>query len=158
MAIDELAKPQGTWCPHCKPGRGCSLYGAHPASCQSFQCGWLANLDMPDEVRPDRSKVVLDIDSDGNRVIARCDPGHPMAWQREPIHAQLRRWSALGWERGQMVLAMTNRRLWLIAPKEDVYVGEIDPNSPFAIAERHDGSISVTIMPVVTLQTPILGS
>ena len=81
-----------------------------------------------------------------------------MAWQREPIHAQLRRWSALGWERGQMVLAMTNRRLWLIAPKEDVYVGEIDPNSPFAIAERHDGSISVTIMPVVTLQTPILGS
>lgn len=157
MAIDELAKPQGVWCKHCTPGRGCELYGTHPPSCQAFRCGWLVNADIPDSVRPDRSKVVLDIDSDGNRVIARCDPGYPLAWQRDPMHGQLRRWAAFGWEKGQTVVAMTNRRLWLITPKEDVYVGEIDPNSPFAIAERMDGSISVTVLPAVALKSAVGG-
>ena len=30
MAIEELAKPVGTWCPHCKPGRGCRIYPDRP--------------------------------------------------------------------------------------------------------------------------------
>src|SRR5262245_15487060 len=39
LRIDSLAKPVGTWCPHCKPGKGgCVIYGEHPVECQRFIC------------------------------------------------------------------------------------------------------------------------
>lgn len=153
MAIDELAKPQGVWCPHCRPGRGCDIYGAHPPTCQGFRCGWLVNQDFPAEARPDKSKVVLEIDSSGNRIIARCDPGHPLAWQRQPIYGQLKIWASRGWNAGQTVVAMTNRRLWLITPTTDIDAGEIGPYTPFAIQERNDGSIIVKVLPTIVRPT-----
>ena len=41
MAIEELAKPAGQWCRHCKPGRGCLIYDSRPAECSAFDCLWL---------------------------------------------------------------------------------------------------------------------
>lgn len=153
MSIDELGKPQGVWCSHCRPGRGCDIYGSHPPTCQGFMCGWLSNPDFPEEARPDRSKVVLEIDSGGNRIIARCDPGHPFAWQRQPIYGQLKIWAKRGWDSGQTVVAMTNRRLWLITPDADVDAGEIGPYSPFAIDEHSDGSIRIRVLPAIVRPT-----
>lgn len=153
MSIDELAKPQGVWCPHCSPGRGCDIYGTHPPTCQGFRCGWLTQSDFPDDARPDRSKVVLEIDSSGSRIIARCDPGFPFAWQREPIYGQLKGWARRGWNSRNLVVAITNRRLWLITPGADIDAGEIGPNSPFAIDERPDGSISVKVLSAIVRPT-----
>ena len=77
LRIDELEKPMGSWCPHHKAGQGCTIYGSHPQSCRNYQCLWLISPTMPDSVRPDRSKVVLEVDNNGARILARCDPASP---------------------------------------------------------------------------------
>jgi hypothetical protein len=30
MAVEALGKPAGSWCSHCKPGRGCLIYETRP--------------------------------------------------------------------------------------------------------------------------------
>lgn len=57
MAIHELEKPRGEWCPHAC-SKGCGIYSERPQSCRDFICCWLAGWFQEDE-RPDRSKVVF---------------------------------------------------------------------------------------------------
>lgn len=49
MEIEELAKPVGEWCPHCKPGKGCTIYADRPKECADFMCQWLADPILSDE-------------------------------------------------------------------------------------------------------------
>ena len=88
FAVKELAKPAGVMCAHY--GGGCGIYAARPESCRSFECVWLMDPEMPHRFRPDQTKVVLDQDAKGDRLIARCDPANPLAWRRDPMHAALR--------------------------------------------------------------------
>ena len=147
LKIEELQKPMGAWCPNFKAGSGCSVYGAHPPSCQTFQCLWLISPTMPDSARPDRCKVVLTIDDGGRRIIARADPAHPGAWRQQPLYGQLKHWAAEGWSKGRTIWAMVGRRMWLVAPGQDVDVGETDERSPLAYEQRPDGTIKVTVLP-----------
>lgn len=51
--------PDGQWCQHCRPGKGCAIYKdpAKPKVCDTFQCLWLGgSFDEGD--RPDRSKLI----------------------------------------------------------------------------------------------------
>jgi len=147
MRIDELEKPMGAWCPNFKAGVGCAIYADRPASCRGFHCMWLLHPTMPDSVRPDRCKVVLEVDHEGRRILARADPAHPGAWRQEPIYSQLKRWSQEGWRNGRTVLAMVNRQMWFLAPDRDMDLGEVDARSPFFYEQSADGRITVTIMP-----------
>jgi hypothetical protein len=149
MGIAELAKPQGVWCPHCRPGRGCGIYGAHPPSCQSFACQWLSEPGMPDIYKPDRSKVVLDTDPGGPRLIALCDPAAPVAWREEPMYSLLKGQAREKWGSPMMVLAKAGLRMWLITPKEDIDLGLVDPRSPLDVQQRPDGSAVVKVLPPV---------
>ncbi len=147
MSVDDLGKLQGVWCSYFKKGPGCSIHGSHPLSCQAFQCLWLLSPTMPDAVRPDRSKIVFSLDDEGRRIIARCDPDHPNAWRQPDIYRQLKHWSKDGWGKGRTVWAMINRHMWLIAPDQDVDVGETDPRSPFFYETAPNGRITVTVLP-----------
>ena len=147
MAIDELEKPMGAWCPHCQPGVGCKIYDERPPSCRAFKCYWLVDPTMAQNLRPDRTKVVLDQDTNGHRMIARCAPATPLAWRREPMYSGLKAWARDVWGHGGMVLAMAGRRIWIITPRQDVDIGEVDPRSPFSVEEQADGSIKVSILP-----------
>ena len=53
LAITELQKPRGTWCPDCSPGKGCNIYETRPAECRSFMCGWLTDPMLGPEWKPD---------------------------------------------------------------------------------------------------------
>ncbi len=52
--------PQGHWCKFCdKPG--CSIYGTlYQKECKSFNCGWLENDNIPDNLKPNVSGIVLE--------------------------------------------------------------------------------------------------
>jgi len=145
LAVAELEKPMGVLCAHCRPGQGCGIYLERPHACRSFQCVWLLDPEMPHRFRPDQSRVILDQDHDGRRLIARCDPANPLAWRRNPIYGALKAYAAKEWGSGRIVIAVAGRRVWLIAPREDVDVGEIDPASTLHVAERGDGSIHVRV-------------
>lgn len=81
LAVHAIAKPAGSWCPHCKPkGGGCGIYRERPGECRTFSCAWLAGL-LPEEAdRPDRLKAVLFEDASENPaerivVFAEAHPG-----------------------------------------------------------------------------------
>jgi hypothetical protein len=147
MEIKELDKPAGAWCPHFKAGAGCRIYGAHPGSCRAFQCMWLISPGMPETVRPDRCKVVLVMEDGGSNIIARADPGDPGAWRREPIHSQLRRWAADYWFKGRTIWAVVDKHTWLIAPDQDIDLGDVDNRSHTTYEQASDGTITVTVLP-----------
>lgn len=78
MGVRELNKPEHKWCEHCSIGKGCNIYSTRPASCKEFECLWLSGL-APEELRPDKSHIVLDTTSDGQKIICHIDPMYPNA-------------------------------------------------------------------------------
>jgi hypothetical protein len=148
MEITELNKPRGVWCPHRKADVGCSIHGHHPASCQGFQCQWILDPALPFKLRPDQTKVVLTSDEGGRRLVANCDPANPLAWRRDPIYAHLKGKARATWSSGHRVIAKAGKHLWLIAPDQDIDVGEIDDRVPFQIQEGPDG-VRVIVLPPI---------
>jgi hypothetical protein len=94
MAIEELEKPAGRWCQHCRPGRGCLIYADRPAECRAFSCLWLLDERFGPHWRPSQSKMVLTTSADGIQI--RCDPGFPDAWRKQPFHSEIGRLAASG--------------------------------------------------------------
>jgi hypothetical protein len=145
MAVDELKKPVGVQCLHVRAGQGCGIYETRPHACRTFACVWLMDEEMPHRFRPDQTKVVLDQDATGDWLIARCDPANPGAWRRNPIYAALKGRATDTWGTGKIVLAVAGRRTWLLTPREDVDLGEMDISGGLKVLERADGSVSVEV-------------
>jgi hypothetical protein len=145
FAVEELGKPMGVTCPHFSGG--CSIYADRPTACRSFECVWLMDPEMPHRFRPDQTKVVLDQNADGTRLIARCDPANPLAWRRNPMHAELRAYAAKTWRTGKLVLAVAGRQTWVVTPKSDIDLGELDPRSTLKVVEGADGGVTVSVSP-----------
>jgi hypothetical protein len=146
LAVDELQKPMGVLCPHVVRGAGCGIYETRPHACRTFECVWLMDPEMPHRFRPDQTKVVLDQDPEGLRLIARCDPANAQAWRRNPMYAALKAYAADNWGKGPLVLAVAGRRTWVITPREDIDLGEIDPRSGLRVVEG-SGRIEVEVTP-----------
>lgn len=83
MGVDELAKPACVWCDHADRSRGCTIYDARPKGCRDYECVWLVSQGLPSalgpELRPDRSRVMLNMSLDGTFVVAHVDPSRPHA-------------------------------------------------------------------------------
>jgi hypothetical protein len=141
LTVTELDKPGGVWCASCKPGVGCSIYEDRPPSCRDFACLWLLDATMPDELKPEHSKVVLRIESEGLRLVARCDPATPMAWQREPTYSALKRWAVRAARDGHQVMVVSGRRHWIIGPLNDLDMGESEPSTQMSFLIKPDGTL-----------------
>jgi hypothetical protein len=111
MAVEELAKPGGSWCPHCDKSSGCTVYAERPQSCRDFECVWLQSQSKPDpmpaDARPDRCKVVLDVAQHGKALIAHVDRDYPDAWRRGAIGRILSGFTA---KRGSLIVACGDHR------------------------------------------------
>jgi hypothetical protein len=92
IAVTELAKPPGAWCPHCLPAKGCGIYDSRPAGCRDFYCEWMFSEKLGPEWKPDRAKFTLMVTAT-NHLAACVDPGFPSAWRRQPYHQTLWRWA-----------------------------------------------------------------
>jgi hypothetical protein len=154
MGIRELAKPAGTWCIHCTPGRGCNIYGEHPPSCQEFACLWLVVPQIPDTLRPDASKVVLVMDAEGSRLMAHCDPADPLAWRREPVYSLLKQKARAAWNADVHVIAKAGTDYWLLSPTADLEMGRIESGSPYKIQRLINGDVVLSILPPPTAGPP----
>lgn len=63
-------KPAGVWCQHCDKGKGCRIYADRPQGCRDFMCLWKVMPDFPEELRPDKCKVMWQLTEDGTRAVA----------------------------------------------------------------------------------------
>jgi hypothetical protein len=137
MGVSALEKPGGVWCDH-RTRDGCGIYADRPHACRAFECVWLMDPEMPRKFRPDLTKVVLDQDAAGRRLIARCDPANPRAWRREPIYGALKGYAADHWAAGKIVIAVAGRQAWLVAPQQDIDLGEVGPDARLTVRESAD--------------------
>jgi hypothetical protein len=123
MAIDELAKPVSTWCPHCKPSKGCLIYANRPIECQAFSCLWLVNGQLDEHWKPSKSKFVLTTSEDGIEI--RCDPGFPDAWRKEPFRSEIREWAVSGETHDVTVVIIVGQKKILVTPNREFDLGVV---------------------------------
>lgn len=143
-------KPAGTRC-GLLCGQGCSIYPDRPEGCRVFKCFWLGSQErqgrekMPSHLRPDRTGIVLEVNTKGN-LVANCET--PSAWRREPMHSLMRRWV----REGTTVMIKAGGEASLLRADGEleplVHIG-VDPDTnenlysrtPYhgVLKERHDG-------------------
>ena len=126
MAIEALAKPVNSWCPDCRPGRGCMIYAHRPAECESFSCLWLVNDLLDERWKPNKSKFVLTTSEDGIEI--RCDPGFPDAWRKEPYGSEIREWAVSGEDNDVTVVIIIGQRMILVTPDREFDLGVVRPD------------------------------
>lgn len=125
MEIEQLAKPAGAWCRHCKPGRGCLIYADRPSECRAFSCFWLLNDRLDDSWKPNQAKFVLTTSDDGIEV--RCDPGFPEAWRKQPYQVEIRQWALAGETHDVTILVITGRRVIVVTAEREFDLGHVGP-------------------------------
>jgi hypothetical protein len=135
MAIEELAKPAGKWCRHCKPGRGCQIYDSRPGECRDFNCLWLIDQRFGAHWRPNKSKLVLTTSEDGIEV--RCDASFADAWRKEPFHREIRTLAASGEAHDVTVLVIIGERMILLTADREFDLGVVGPDQ--RIVRETDG-------------------
>jgi hypothetical protein len=97
LGVVGIAKPPGTMCWFCKPGHGgCTKYkqSDFPDECANYACLWLqtrqqGHTPLSMELRPDRSKVVIDFRKRERAYNVRCDPAYPDAWRQANVQRVL---------------------------------------------------------------------
>ena len=58
-----LEKPTNQLCPYCTIGSGCRVYEKRPSVCSGWNCGWRYLSTMSEEFRPDKSGIVIRVES-----------------------------------------------------------------------------------------------
>lgn len=125
VAVPEIEKPRGTWCPYCLRGKGCRIYADRPDGCRTFLCGWLTNPRFGPEWKPNRSKIVITVGLDGNSLNFRCDPGFPEAWRKEPYYSQIKSLAAIAVRHDGMICVYNGRNLLVVSPEAEFTLGEV---------------------------------
>jgi len=126
MAIEELAKPVNSWCRHCRPRNGCTIYVDRPAECRTFSCLWLVNDLLDERWKPNKSKFVLTTSEDGIEV--RCDSGFPDAWRKEPYRTEILKWAISGETNDVTVVVVVGQRMILVTPDREFDLGIVGPD------------------------------
>ena len=144
MAIEQLDKPAGRWCPHCDPGRGCLVHANRPDECQSFSCMWLVNELLDERWKPNRSKLVLTTSDDGIEV--RCDPGFPDAWRKEPFGSEIREWALSGEAHDVTVVVIVGQNVTLITSEREFDLGIVRANERIVRELQGTRVVGVTVV------------
>jgi len=132
MGIGALDKPQGQWCAHCQPGKGCGIYLDRPQECRQFNCLWLTDERLGEEWYPKKSRMVLTHEAD--RIVARVDPGTPDAWRKPPYFAALNRMMQQDLAQGRLVYAAINRHYILLLPDRQEDLGPLGEGDEVELA------------------------
>lgn len=150
MAIEALAKPAGSWCPHCGSGRGCVIYPTRPAECRDYSCLWLLDDRLDQRWKPSRSKLVLTTSQDGIEI--RCDPGFPNAWREQPFRGQIQAWAASGALHDVTVLVIVGQKMILVTPDREFDLGVVRPDQRIVREISGQQVVGVTVMDAADLE------
>jgi len=56
----------GSPCHYVNINKGCTIYNDRPKMCHNFNCEWLINSDIPEYLKPEKSKVLIKPTSEKN--------------------------------------------------------------------------------------------
>lgn len=81
IAVPALKKEAGQACTHCLVRVGCQVYDARPEQCRGFECLWLSEPSLPEDLWPAECGVFFEPFWDERMVVASVDPLRPNAWR-----------------------------------------------------------------------------
>jgi len=151
MAVPEIDKQRGTWCPHCLRGKGCGIYAHRPDGCRAFLCGWLTNPRFGPEWKPDRSKIVITVNRDGNGLNFQCDPGFPDAWRKEPYYGQIKKLAAIAAHYDGWISVTERSNLTFVTPEHEFPLGEVGERDEFV--REYSGGCLVGVRVIKAAET-----
>jgi len=136
LGIGELNKPLGTWCSHCRPGKGgCAIYQTRPSECATFNCLWLTSTELDAAWYPPTAKLVVNLESGGNRLSVRVDPAFPTRWREEPYYGRLKEWARRGVDHRAQVVVYNGNRITVVLPNKDVELGQFNEGDYIMVQE-----------------------
>ncbi len=142
--IPEVDKAPGEWCRHVVVGGGCGIHATRPDVCRAFFCHYMRNPNLGPEWKPQRAKFVLYTEMGGRRMVVAGDPGAPHAWRNAPYYQQLKRWAALGVDKGHQVLVFNGKRATAVLPDRDHDIGAVEVGDE-VLYHRGAGGIAVEL-------------
>ena len=80
-------------------------------------------------------------------MVARCDVSNPVAWTKEPMYSGLKQMAAEAWGKGREVVARAGDRIWIIGPRNEVDLGEVEQRWRYAVELLADGHLRATVLP-----------
>jgi hypothetical protein len=140
LRIDELKKPQDTWCAHVVRGRGCGAYETRPTACRVFECNWLTLPTLDETWRPDRAGFILSTRENATLSV-QVEPSKADAWKRQPYYDQLKAWAKVALTTNGMVVVRAGRKTTVVLPHRDVFVGELDDDAEISTVLERNGLI-----------------
>lgn len=141
LRIEALDKPRSQWCDHCDIGVGCKIYEDRPTECRTFNCGYLTEAHIGDHWKPAKSKMVIALATDANRLTVFVDPDRPDAWRKEPYYSDIKSWArAAVKNRGRVIVSLGNEVI-VVTPDDETNLGPVDEDQ-LIIARRKRGSSS----------------
>lgn len=142
IAVTELNKPPGEWCPHAVRKGGCAIHATRPTGCRTFFCDWMSEEALGPDWKPEKSKLVM-VTGEGGHLTAFVDPGFPAAWRQPPYFAALKHLAAEGL-RASPVRIITIRigtRVSVILPDREIDVGHVGPDESVQLVPAPGGGI-----------------
>jgi hypothetical protein len=124
-------KPQGVWCKHCKPGRGCGIWQERPQFCRDYHCQWFFIPSLGPEWRPDVAKFVINLSPDEFWYEIVTDSSNPHAWRREPYGSKIRAVAGIRMTEGKGVMLHLHDKRFIITPTEELDIGSFPPDAKF---------------------------
>jgi hypothetical protein len=135
MGVHALAKPRGTWCPHCRIGAGCGIYEERPEECISFNCGYLVLPHLTPEWKPAISHLIISSGVSSDRLSIHVDPARPDAWRRQPYYGLMKEWARQGLAKRQQVVVMIGNRSIVLLPDRDIDFGVLAADEMIVMGE-----------------------
>jgi hypothetical protein len=144
VAVTDLHKQPGVWCPHCVRSKGCGIYETRPKDCRTFFCHWMVEKGLSPEWKPERAKFALVTTTNG--VTAFVDPGFPGAWRVAPFYETLKRWAVEGLRAASGLRIVTVRigaRVIVVLPNREVDMGPVGPDEMLRLHPAPNGDVGV---------------
>jgi hypothetical protein len=161
LHIAEFAKPANQWCPHIAAGGGCGIYETRYETCRGYRCLWLIDESFGPEWQPSRSKFVMHKVDGRAGLWVNVDKSYPLAWNRAPYYAELKRLSEMARDGSGYVAVCVGERTFVLFPEQDLEIPDCPQDADLKVGYRH---VSGSRMPLVMIRSPegtireILGS
>lgn len=136
LAIDELEKPRGAWCPKCDQKRGCTIYASRPDACRGFYCGYLRLAQLDERWKPSKAKFLINYEDANKRIVLHADPARPDAWREQPYLPTIRQWAAKAEREGGMVMVWAGPRLTIVTSTREHDLGVVREDQQIVAVER----------------------
>jgi hypothetical protein len=135
--VPVLQKPEGQWCGHCSPGKGCGIWDSRPNFCRDFHCLWINDQSFGPEWKPEIAKFVMNIEDGGDQLVVMVDPGQRNAWKREPYRSSFRAMADQLWaEKRMTVIVIDGVSKILVLPDEDIVIGGARQDVRYSVSAR----------------------